>query len=97
MGAILPGGKIRPFPRCFSAVLTDYVDRNGQRLDTRSRARVLLPPASEVVEMALAHAITNKIEAAYRRGHLLAKRFALMEAWAAYACPLPPVDSVGGA
>src|SRR5271166_3516549 len=45
MGAILPGGKIRPFPRCFSAVLTDYVDRNGQRLDTRSRARVLLPPA----------------------------------------------------
>ena len=38
---------------------------------------------SEVVEMALAHAIPNKIEAAYRRGHLLAKRFALMEAWAA--------------
>ena len=43
---------------------------------------------SEVVEMALAHAIPNKIEAAYRRGHLLAKRFALMEAWAAFACPL---------
>ena len=48
MGAILPGGKIRPFPRCFSAVLTDYVDRNGQRLDTRSRARVLLPPGQHV-------------------------------------------------
>ena len=48
---------------------------------------------SEVVEMALAHAIPNKIEAAYRRGQLLTKRFALMEAWAAFACPLPPVDS----
>jgi integrase len=52
---------------------------------------------SEVVEMALAHAIANKIEAAYRRGHLLAKRFALMEAWAAFACPAVTVDSVGGA
>ena len=47
--------------------------------------------------MALAHAIPNKIEAAYRRGHLLAKRFALMEAWAAFACPAATVDSAGGA
>ena len=47
--------------------------------------------------MALAHAIPNKIEAAYRRGQLLAKRFALMEAWAAFACPARTVDSVGGA
>ena len=53
--------------------------------------------SSEVVEMALAHAIPNKIEAAYRRGQLLSKRFALMEAWAAFACPPPPVDSVGDA
>ena len=52
---------------------------------------------SEVVEMALAHAIPNKIEAAYRRGQLLAKRLALMDAWASFACPLPPVDSLGGA
>lgn len=37
---------------------------------------------AEVVEMALAHAIKSKTEAAYRRGHLLAKRFELMEAWA---------------
>ena len=39
---------------------------------------------SEVVEMALAHAIPNKAEAAYRRGDLLAKRRKLMEAWASY-------------
>lgn len=37
---------------------------------------------SEVVEMALAHAIKNKTEAAYRRGHLMQKRKELMTAWA---------------
>ena len=40
---------------------------------------------AEVVEMALAHAIKSKVEAAYRRGHLLTKRAELMEAWAQYA------------
>ncbi len=38
----------------------------------------------EVVEMALAHTIKNKVEAAYRRGDLLDKRRKLMEAWASY-------------
>ena len=52
---------------------------------------------SEVVEMALAHAIPNKTEAAYRRGQLLTKRFELMEAWATFACPAPAVDSASGA
>ena len=38
----------------------------------------------EVCEMALAHAIGNKAEAAYRRGDLFDKRRKLMEAWAGY-------------
>ena len=38
----------------------------------------------EVCEMALAHTIGNKAEAAYRRGDLFEKRRKLMEAWAAY-------------
>ena len=38
----------------------------------------------EVCEMALAHAIPNAVEAAYRRGDLFDKRRKLMEAWAAY-------------
>lgn len=38
----------------------------------------------EVVEMALAHTIRDKAEAAYRRGKLLAKRRELMQAWADY-------------
>jgi hypothetical protein len=36
------------------------------------------------VEQALAHAIGNAVEAAYRRGDLFTKRVALMADWAAY-------------
>jgi integrase len=39
---------------------------------------------NEVVEMALAHAIAGKVEAAYRRGDLLEKRKELMRDWSAY-------------
>ncbi|KQR80516.1 tyrosine-type recombinase/integrase [Sphingomonas sp. Leaf343] len=38
----------------------------------------------EVCEMALAHTIGNKAEAAYRRGDLFNKRRGLMDAWASY-------------
>lgn len=38
----------------------------------------------EVCEMALAHTIENKVEAAYRRGDLFEKRILLMNEWAAY-------------
>jgi integrase len=40
----------------------------------------------EVCEMALAHTIKNKAEAAYRRGDLFEKRAELMETWATYVC-----------
>src|ERR1700730_2525797 len=43
----------------------------------------------EVVEMALAHAVENKVEAAYRRGDLFAKRRELMGAWAAFCSRVP--------
>ena len=45
--------------------------------------------ASELREMALAHAIGNKVEAAYRRGDMVAKRRQLMADWAAYCGTLP--------
>ena len=38
----------------------------------------------EVAEMALAHALESKVEAAYRRGDLFEKRAGLMAAWANY-------------
>jgi integrase len=42
----------------------------------------------EVVEMALAHAIENRVEAAYRRGDLFDKRRRLMQSWARH-CNTP--------
>ena len=43
---------------------------------------------AEIVEMALAHAVGNKVEAAYRRGDLFEKRRRLMVDWAAF-CSTP--------
>src|SRR3984885_13033374 len=48
----------------------------------------------EMCEIALAHAVGNKVEAAYRRGDMMEKRRRLMADWAAY-CEKPPV--IGGA
>jgi integrase len=48
----------------------------------------LYPP--ELAEMALAHAIESKVEAAYRRGDMFAKRLAMMQDWADYCLPAPP-------
>jgi integrase len=43
---------------------------------------------AELVEMALAHIVGNKVEAAYRRGDLFEKRRRLMDDWAAF-CSTP--------
>jgi integrase len=40
--------------------------------------------ADQVAEMALAHAVGDQVEAAYRRGDLFAKRVALMADWAQF-------------
>src|SRR5205085_11340575 len=48
---------------------------------------------NHVVEMVLAHVVGNKVEAAYRRGDLFAKRARLMADWAKY-CLAKPVDAV---
>lgn len=49
----------------------------------------------EVIEMALAHTIDSKVEAAYRRGDLFEKRRQLAEAWARYCCRIA-TDSLKG-
>lgn len=48
---------------------------------------------AQVAEMALAHAIGNKVEAAYRRGDLLAKRVNLMRDWSRF-CDAPKAANV---
>ncbi len=47
----------------------------------------------EVAEMALAHTITNRVEAAYRRGELLKRRRILMMDWQDY-CESTPAENL---
>jgi integrase len=48
--------------------------------------------AQHVVEMALAHTVSDKVEAAYRRGDLFEKRRRLVSEWAKF-CAMRPVKS----
>jgi len=61
---------------------------HGFRSTFRDWAAETTNTPNEVVEMALAHTVKNKAEAAYRRGDLLLKRAGLMEKWAAF-CAMP--------
>jgi integrase len=44
---------------------------------------------NELLQLAIAHAVGDKVEAAYRRGNQLAKRHALMSDWESY-CNVAP-------
>lgn len=68
--------KLTAVPHGFRSTFTDWVAE-----------RTSYP--SEVREMALAHAIGNDTEAAYRRGDLFDKRRRLMEEWAAFTLTAP--------
>ena len=57
---------------------------HGFRSSFRDWAAETTTYPNEVCEMALAHAVGDKTEEAYRRGDLLVKRRQLMEDWAAY-------------
>jgi integrase len=57
---------------------------HGFRSSFRDWAAEATHYPNHVVEMALAHAIPNAVEAAYRRGDLFDKRRRLMDAWADY-------------
>jgi integrase len=57
---------------------------HGFRSSFRDWAAECTAYAHEVCEMALAHVIGNKSEAAYRRGDLFEKRRRLMADWATY-------------
>ena len=91
---IFPGGRgARPISNMAMAMMLRRMGRNeltvhGFRSSFRDWAaeRTSFPP--EVAEMALAHAVGDKVEAAYRRGDLFQKRRQLMEAWARF-CTAP--------
>lgn len=65
----------------------DDLTSHGFRSSFRDWAAEETEFQGEVVEMALAHTIGNKVEAAYRRGDLFEKRRGLMERWAEACLP----------
>lgn len=66
------------------AAKTKDVTVHGLRSTFRDWASDMNACSRDVAEMALAHAIENKVEAAYRRSDLLEQRRPLMEAWATH-------------
>jgi integrase len=57
---------------------------HGFRSSFRDWAAETTAYPAELVEMALAHAVGSKVEAAYRRGDLFEKRRRLMDDWSTY-------------
>lgn len=66
----------------------DHVTVHGFRSSFSDWAHEQTRHPNQVIEMALAHTIKSKTEAAYRRGDLLDKRRELMQAWADYLAKL---------
>jgi len=85
---IFPGSKGRQLSGMAMSMLlrrmNSDVTVHGFRSSFRDWAAECTAYPHEVCEMALAHTIANKAEAAYRRGDIFEKRRRLMEEWATY-------------
>jgi integrase len=97
---VFPGGKRNsPLSNMAFLQLLKRMKRNdltghGFRSTFRDWAAECTSYPNEVAEMALAHSIGSKVEAAYRRGDLFDKRRRMMDAWAEY-CSKMPADRDG--
>lgn len=86
---IFPGQKLgRPLSNMSMLQLLERMERDvtvhGFRSSFRDWAAEKTKFENHVVEMALAHAIGDAVEASYRRGELFDKRRKLMDAWGSY-------------
>lgn len=68
--------------------IRNQITTHGFRSAFRDWAAELGNYPNELLELALAHAVGNKVEAAYRRGDMLAKRHKLMADWQKYCTSL---------
>lgn len=96
LDAALPGGYAfpgrSPYKALSNMAMLNLLARMGYEAITvhgfRSTFRDWVAECTEfpdsLAEMALAHAVENKVEGAYRRGDMLARRRRLMEEWARY-------------
>jgi integrase len=69
----------------------DDLTAHGFRSTFRDWAAEATNFPRDVAEMALAHSIGDKVEAAYRRGDLFDKRSKMMAAWGAF-CATPKAE-----
>lgn len=69
---------------------------HGFRSAFRDWAAEVTHYPGEMAEMALAHVVGNKVEAAYRRGDMFEKRRQMMADWAAWCEPKENVVSIKG-
>jgi integrase len=96
---VFPGGRQgRPLSNMAMLQLLRRMGRHGLtahgfRSTFRDWAAEQTHFPTEVAEMALAHTVSDKVEAAYRRGDLVQKRRELMEAWARY-CETRPGGNI---
>ena len=87
---VFPGGKAsRPISNMAMLMLLRRMGRgeltaHGFRSSFRDWAAERTGFPAEVAEMALAHTVSDKVEAAYRRGNLLQKRRQMTDAWAKF-------------
>ena len=97
---LFPGGKRkRPLSNMAMLKLLHRMGRHdltvhGFRSTFRDWAAEMTNFPREVAEMALAHAVSDDVEAAYRRGDLFRKRRQLMDAWAKHCGTVKPQAKV---
>jgi integrase len=90
---VFPGRKLQPLSDMSLTAVIRRMDvdavPHGFRSTFRDWAGEVTEFPREVAEAALAHTLTNKTEAAYRRGDALDKRRVMMEAWALHCSDKP--------
>ncbi len=97
---IFPSSRGNPLSNMAMAMLLRRMNRDdltahGFRSTFRDWAAERTAYPNEVLEMALAHTVGNKVEAAYRRGDLFDKRRRLMDDWATF-CGTRPAETESG-
>jgi integrase len=94
-GYVFPGGKPNTalsnmaFLMLLRRMERTDLTAHGFRATFRTWAAERTGFQREVIEAALAHAIESKVEAAYQRGDLFAKRRRLMDAWTTFGTTRP--------
>ena len=97
---VFPGGKAkRPLSNVAMLAVLRRMGRgnittHGFRSTFRDWAAERTSYAAEVAEMALAHTVADKVEAAYRRGDMFEKRRRFMQDWATFATSSPTTATV---